>query len=104
MSFGEVEDKNMHARKPLFTASGFKHPTSPTEIDYAPERPIPQKMVQRTFDRWNWALRFVRLARMKLTRNAPRIMLRSEEHTSELQSLMRLSYAVFGWKIRRANV
>src|SRR3546814_20211039 len=52
MSFGEVEDKNMHARKPLFTASGFKHPTSPTEIDYAPERPIPQKMVQRTFDRW----------------------------------------------------
>src|SRR3546814_8661069 len=24
--------------------------------------------------------------------------LRSEEHTSELQSLMRISYAVFGWK------
>src|SRR3546814_6630967 len=23
---------------------------------------------------------------------------RSEEHTSELQSLMRISYAVFGWK------
>src|SRR3546814_5233173 len=25
-------------------------------------------------------------------------VIRSEEHTSELQSLMRISYAVFGWK------
>src|SRR3546814_5593403 len=29
---------------------------------------------------------------------AARIVPRSEEHTSELQSLMRTSYAVFGWK------
>src|SRR3546814_7173430 len=28
-------------------------------------------------------------------RHRPRIMMRSEEHTSELQSLMRISYAVF---------
>src|SRR3546814_2337594 len=29
--------------------------------------------------------------------------LRSEEHTSELQSLMRISYAVFGLKKKKAN-
>src|SRR3546814_1790352 len=29
------------------------------------------------------------------TRNKPRARYRSEEHTSELQSLMRISYAVF---------
>src|SRR3546814_4832840 len=33
-----------------------------------------------------------------LTRNAKLRVLRSEEHTSELQSLMRISYAVFCWK------
>src|SRR3546814_1074470 len=31
----------------------------------------------------------------EVTRTMPRIQLRSEEHTSELQSLMRISYAVF---------
>src|SRR3546814_9537705 len=30
-------------------------------------------------------------------------MLRSEEHTSELQSLMRISYAVFCWKTKKTN-
>src|SRR3546814_1548117 len=30
-----------------------------------------------------------------------RRLLRSEEHTSELQSLMRISYAVFCWKKKR---
>src|SRR3546814_9755432 len=29
--------------------------------------------------------------------------LRSEEHTSELQSLMRISYAVFCWKKKKNN-
>jgi hypothetical protein len=37
MKFGEVEDKAIHARKPLITTSGFEHSTTPTEIDYAPE-------------------------------------------------------------------
>src|SRR3546814_2663166 len=31
------------------------------------------------------------------------IAFRSEEHTSELQSLMRLSYAVFRWKQQKRN-
>src|SRR3546814_3017000 len=29
---------------------------------------------------------------------------RSEEHTSELQSLMRISYAVFCWKQKKQNI
>src|SRR3546814_4460983 len=31
------------------------------------------------------------------------LMARSEEHTSELQSLMRISYAVFCWKQKKAT-
>src|SRR3546814_8788290 len=31
-------------------------------------------------------------------------VLRSEEHTSELQSLMRISYAVFCWKTQHINL
>src|SRR3546814_3172293 len=34
-------------------------------------------------------------AAVKVTENAPDKVRRSEEHTSELQSLMRISYAVF---------
>src|SRR3546814_4798871 len=82
------------SRKPLFTASGFKHPTSPTDIDYAPRRPIPQKMIQRPLARRKWDSRFVQLARG---------IGRSEEHTSELQSLMRISYAVFCLKKKTRN-
>src|SRR3546814_3552389 len=35
--------------------------------------------------------------------NAGRVELRSEEHTSELQSLMRISYAVFCLKKKKDN-
>src|SRR3546814_7204997 len=34
----------------------------------------------------------------------PRTLVRSEEHTSELQSLMRISYAVFCLKKKKTNV
>src|SRR3546814_8967324 len=34
----------------------------------------------------------------------PRISYRSEEHTSELQSLMRISYAVFCLKKKKINI
>src|SRR3546814_9261760 len=34
----------------------------------------------------------------------PRSLLRSEEHTSELQSLMRISYAVFCLKKKHTNI
>src|SRR3546814_7308664 len=44
----------------------------------------------------SWALvRPKRLSRVRYHANAVSISLRSEEHTSELQSLMRISYAVF---------
>src|SRR3546814_13241104 len=36
-------------------------------------------------------------------RGIPKKMLRSEEHTSELQSLMRISYAVFCLKKKRST-
>src|SRR3546814_6638767 len=36
--------------------------------------------------------------RVVLVEDTPELRLRSEEHTSELQSLMRISYAVFGLK------
>src|SRR3546814_1670916 len=35
---------------------------------------------------------------------AGRMVLRSEEHTSELQSLMRISYAVFCLKKKKTNI
>src|SRR3546814_8671163 len=37
------------------------------------------------------------------TREAPAFVGRSEEHTSELQSLMRISYAVFCLKKKKKN-
>src|SRR3546814_7318656 len=46
---------------------------------------------------WNWnAWRVVR-------RSVPLPKVRSEEHTSELQSLMRISYAVFCLKKKKHN-
>src|SRR3546814_6111414 len=38
------------------------------------------------------------LAELKAKEGGPTQKIRSEEHTSELQSLMRTSYAVFCWK------
>src|SRR3546814_10397788 len=37
----------------------------------------------------------------KVYKNASEAGVRSEEHTSELQSLMRISYAVFCWKKKK---
>src|SRR3546814_9292260 len=44
-----------------------------------------------------------RLARLALSRQPQRPVPRSEEHTSELQSLMRISYAVFCLKKKKHN-
>src|SRR3546814_5542746 len=43
----------------------------------------------------HWPARLEGLRRQKARRAAGRLAIRSEEHTSELQSLMRSSYAVF---------
>src|SRR3546814_3003865 len=52
--------------------------------------------INGSFDRWRAAIRFSRddLAKSNI---------RSEEHTSELQSLMRISYAVFCLKKKKSN-
>src|SRR3546814_7005803 len=42
--------------------------------------------------------------RIQLTKDQPAAGLRSEEHTSELQSLMRISYAVFCLKIKTKSI
>src|SRR3546814_9886714 len=42
-------------------------------------------------------------ATVELHRGRGMHKMRSEEHTSELQSLMRISYAVFCWKKKKTN-
>src|SRR3546814_10859073 len=42
-------------------------------------------------------------SRSLIGRSAPSFPIRSEEHTSELQSLMRISYAVFCLKKKKTN-
>src|SRR3546814_9105771 len=49
-----------------------------------------------------WFILYV-LQWLPLQRSRPAISDRSEEHTSELQSLMRISYAVFCLKKKKAN-
>src|SRR3546814_15710249 len=45
-----------------------------------------------------------RLARLNRAVTQATLLERSEEHTSELQSLMRISYAVFGLKKKKNNI
>src|SRR3546814_2325955 len=46
---------------------------------------------------------FIATASMSATQPTPALGLRSEEHTSELQSLMRISYAVFCLKKKKTK-
>src|SRR3546814_10774583 len=59
----------------------------------------PENMCQRPYERhWFLKLRSISLATscpVSVSTMEPQTMIRSEEHTSELQSLMRISYAVF---------
>src|SRR3546814_2563924 len=47
---------------------------------------------------------YARLCNIDLRSSARAVALRSEEHTSELQSLMRISYAVFCLKKKKKNI
>src|SRR3546814_6433324 len=49
----------------------------------------------------DYAVAFLQGMVTEYTRQHPEISLRSEEHTSELQSLMRISYAVFCFKNKK---
>src|SRR3546814_8993403 len=66
--------------------------TEPPTPKNPPIRPAPTP-IRANQPLWNsWVLR---LAGDELPTRDPRKLWRSEEHTSELQSLMRISYAVF---------
>src|SRR3546814_10117705 len=49
-------------------------------------------------------LRWQRLARELTAEDGPQVEVRSEEHTSELQSLMSISYAVFCLKKKKYKI
>src|SRR3546814_9578588 len=71
-----------HRAKDLLAARG----AAVTEIDVVANCERRQEMMARAGGR----------------RTVPQIFIdRSEEHTSELQSLMRISYAVFCWKTKK---
>src|SRR3546814_1052911 len=53
------------------------------------------KVMLAEFGRDHAGLHDRRVEQITFENDEPRILLRSEEHTSELQSLMRISYAVF---------
>src|SRR3546814_10247851 len=78
------------------------------EIDA--HRGAPQKVVQRRAGRRDFAAQTlaecrtdIDIERTGVRAGAIRVMHRSEEHTSELQSLMRISYAVFCLKKTKTN-
>src|SRR3546814_2286327 len=66
-----------------------------------PWAPLPEVAVDAAADRHSWFAKGVPAASWSLVVAGPggdrqtRLTARSEEHTSELQSLMRISYAVF---------
>src|SRR3546814_8181486 len=66
-----------------------------------------QEMVETKLAVWNVERRLMRQNHRQLTKSiggsARSVVLRSEEHTSELQSLMRISYAVFCLKKKHLN-
>src|SRR3546814_9241325 len=70
----------------------------------APMTPAPRTATLRTFrvlDMWGYSVAAVdRIVRMRQVGHG---LGRSEEHTSELQSLMRISYAVFCLKKKKIS-
>src|SRR3546814_6982549 len=72
----------------------------------APRRPAPAwRRGIEVVAAWTWPLLFIRSSRRD-ARDGMAVQLqppRSEEHTSELQSLMRISYAVFCLKKKNQN-
>src|SRR3546814_2080263 len=67
---------------------------APTEIYEHPQRHFVADFIGET--------NFLQ-GRIEIAGSAAMARLRSEEHTSELQSLMRISYAGFCWKKKKHN-
>src|SRR3546814_9443504 len=68
--------------------------------DGVPDLPSPRRPREASWDRSRAACRSLHRARGRRSRHANR----SEEHTSELQSLMRSSYAVFCLKKTKKKI
>src|SRR3546814_2968773 len=67
----------------------------------------PAASKRKTQKRKIWTMKYWLAIHVFRWRNVPtevRILVRSEEHTSELQSLMRISYAVFCLKKKTKNI
>src|SRR3546814_3670803 len=61
-------------------------------------------LIQRTGERQNAPARAAAISGLDTRNDSKGSRLRSEEHTSELQSLMRISYAVFCLKKKKKNM
>src|SRR3546814_3999822 len=86
-------------------------------VDAAYEKAVPEILKLLRTPRWKGLMRYVSsfnveplyyiqviLPHRKKGPDDPQTALRSEEHTSELQSLMRISYAVFCLKKKIDNI
>src|SRR3546814_10645805 len=94
-SYTDWQQELMESNEPR-PGSGIRKP----QLDVDPAMPAdPNNVVcfggqVRGMTTWSWKTRRASIASNHLVR-CGRTPLRSEEHTSELQSLMRISYAVF---------
>src|SRR3546814_9996372 len=88
----------------LFAGTAHAGADAPLPRDlppFAPDKPLPvADIVQRTLDN---GLQVWVVPRDGVPRVDYVLAVRSEEHTSELQSLMRISYAVFCLKTKKEN-
>src|SRR3546814_20673268 len=88
---------SLHDALPMRIAS----PTAPAPNDRpAPPRRAPRRRVSGSIRQWV-AGPSIASAHAHIADSAFHSFLRSEEHTSELQSLMRISYAVFCLKKKK---
>src|SRR3546814_1071998 len=82
-----------YADKPDFAEVEYRHPLSVDDL----QKLTPENI--KNFDQEQLDQIYARLSAGPIPDGA----FRSEEHTSELQSLMRISYAVFCLKKKKAN-
>src|SRR3546814_13485846 len=79
-------------RRPPVDPRGFQHPPDVQDAPPAQPDPVPQRRLARGMGRCAGTLE---QGDDGVRAQGPARNRRSEEHTSELQSLMRISYAVF---------
>src|SRR3546814_7772845 len=87
------------------SGAGALSPAPPNRLTWALSRSLAAALAWRTMDSaaWNTWARFGQ-RESKAPAQARFSTWRSEEHTSELQSLMRISYAVFCLKKQKKNL